>query len=131
MVTEQEAFRIGFLYKFAEAKISPYAANDAIEVLSKTAGVLVPLAIGTSALLPAILETLIKGGVGIPTAAGSVAGTGLANLHADATDITSEEAMKSKIIADYKAQIRKAQVEKNNKLLSKVVADRKQSRRRA
>lgn len=128
MITEQDAFRIGFIYKIAESKVNPYDANDAIEVVEKTASVLLPLAIGTSVLLPAVLETLLKGGVGIPSAIGSIAGTGLANAQANAVDPGPDEAMKQKILADYKAQIRKAHVEKNNDLISSVVQNRKQKR---
>lgn len=128
MITEQDAFRIGFIYKLAESKANPYDINDAIEVVEKTASVLLPLAIGTSVLLPAVLETLLKGGVGIPSSVGSIAGTGLANAQAAAVDPDPDEAMKQKILSDYKAQIRKAKVEKNNDLISAVVKNRKQQK---
>ncbi len=117
---EQQAFRIGFLFKLAELKLDPQDLNDAIEVVQKTGSVLLPLAVGTSVLLPSILKTIVEGGINIPSAAGSIAGTGIANAQADAADMTPEEAMKTKVLRDLHAQITKAKTQNNNKILSDI-----------
>ena len=121
---EQQAFRIGFLFKLAELKMDPEDLNDAIEVCQKTASVLLPVAVGTSVLLPSILKTIVEGGIGLPASAGSIAGTGIANAQADAADITPEEAMKTKVLRDLHSQILKAKTENNNKALSDIVSTR-------
>jgi hypothetical protein len=125
MVTEQDAFRIGFCMKLAELKINPQQLNDAIEVTQKIGSVMLPLAIGAGVFLPSIIDALVKAGVGIPAAMGSMAGAGVAEMQADAVDPSKEEVMKRKILNDFKAQIRKANAESDNSIISGIVQQRK------
>jgi hypothetical protein len=125
MVTEQDAFRIGFCMKLAEAKINPQQLSDAIEVTSKLGSLALPLAFGAGVFLPSIIDALMKAGVGIPAAMGSLAGAGVTEMQASAADPSKEEIMKKKILNDYKAQIRKANAESNNQIVSDIVSKRK------
>lgn len=125
MVTEQDAFRIGFCMKLAESKINPQQLSDAIEVTSKLGSLALPLAFGAGVFLPSIIDALVKAGVGIPAAMGGLAGAGVSEMQASAADPSKEEIMKKKILNDYKAQIRKANAESNNQIISDIVSKRK------
>lgn len=125
MVTEQDAFKIGFCMKLAELKINPQQLSDAVEVTQKIGSVVLPLAIGAGVFLPSIIDALVKAGVGVPSALGSMAGTAVSEMQADAGDPSKEEVMKHKILNDYKAQIRKANAESNNSIISGIVQQRK------
>lgn len=94
-MTEQEAFKIGFLMRCADERLSPEATRARIKAaasLAKSANGLLDAAkdIGWKGLLTAAIA---------PPAIGLGAGYGLASIHDDNYDI--DEARKEEELAEY------------------------------